>query len=115
MVFLNMITICIGLKIVSFFYVVNELLDALHIIKSEGLGADDYSQHFKENFLERDTYIQLVEDGHIRAMLPLKLYTQFLFMPTLCFQLSYPRTKRIRPLYLLKMGGMYLLTQMVML
>lgn len=115
MIFLNMITMCIALKIVSYFFAVNELLDALKIIDALDLGVDDYSIHFKDNVLSRDNYVQLVEERSIKSFLPLKHYLVFLFMPTLCFQLTYPRTQRIRPLYLLKMGGLYILTQMIML
>jgi hypothetical protein len=111
---LNCMVMCIALKTISFFYVVNELSDALAIIEREALTEERFDEYFKENFLPKSTFTSLVEHRNIQHLLPAKLYAQYLIMPTLCFQTSYPRTDRIRIWFLLKMSFLYVLTQMIM-
>ena len=115
MIILNTNTMCVALKTISFFYVTNDLSDALELIKRDAITEPQYDDYFKENVLPKDTFLSLVENRNIQHLLPFKLFAQFLLMPTLCFQTSYPRTDKIRVGFLLKMSFMYILTQMMLL
>lgn len=56
-------------------------------------------------FSMKNTEIIRKNKDDITKLLDIKHYYYFIFAPTLCFQLSYPRNERIRKVWLLKRVG----------
>lgn len=56
----------------------------------------------------------LVEKQELLKIVTIKSFMTYLFMPTLCFQLIYPRTNCIRPFYLIKMAVLFIVSLMLL-
>lgn len=114
MIFLNMMVVCTGLKIISFFAVTNEVNDCIELLRGKDAQKSEKNKYFKDYMINQDNFEAIIDQPDIQNLISLKSIMVFIFMPTLCYQLIYPRTDRIRPFYLVKMGSLYLITQMMM-
>lgn len=98
---INTLTCVVFFKIVSFFHVVNDVHDFILIIKKEKLDRTDNHFHFKKSQINIQNY-QLIWDykDNLDELITYKSYFLFICMPTLCYQLQYPRTQKIRGAWL---------------
>lgn len=116
MVSLNMMALATTLKLISYFFVVAEVNAILEVINSKNLKLEDRERHFRDYRVSAENYQYLIErKEEFSSLVSLKSYTEFLFMPTLCFQLTYPRTDRIRPMFLFKNSVFFLISMMLLL
>lgn len=116
MISLNMMALATTLKLISYFFVVAEVNSVLEVVTAKNLKLEDRERHFREYRITADNYEYLLarrED--FSELVSVRSYAEFLFMPTLCFQLTYPRTERIRPKFLLKNSVYFIISMMLML
>lgn len=115
MIFLNMLTMSAALKLISFLFVANEISNVLKIIEREGVKKDERLKYFKDYSINQENFDLIYERGDLLTIITLKDFFVYTFMPTLCFQLVYPRTDRIRPLNLIKNSFLFIITIMILL
>jgi len=102
MVSLNMMIVASALKLISFFLVVNDVNDYLETIRIKRVTIDNKRQYFSQEQISDHNLDILLKKQDILHIINLKDYILYIFMPTLSFQLSYPRSPRIRIWWLLK-------------
>lgn len=102
MVSLNMMIVASALKLISFFLVVNDVNDYLETIRIKRVTIDNKRQYFTQDQISDHNLDILLKKQDILHIINLKDYILYIFMPTLSFQLSYPRSPRIRIWWLLK-------------
>ena len=115
MIFLNMMTMSAVLKCISFFVVANQINDCISAIKKHGITLENKEQYFKDHVISRENFDLIYTHQNVLKILKLKDFMAFLLMPTLCFQITYPRTNKIRPLFLLKTLFYFIVLMMLLL
>ena len=115
MIFLNMMTICAALKCISFFVVANQINDCITAIKKHDIALEDKEKYFKDHVISRENFEIIHTHQKVLEILKLKDFLAFILMPTLCFQITYPRTNKIRPLFLAKTFIYFIVSLMLLL
>lgn len=116
MISLNMMALATTLKLISYFFVVAEVNSILAVVSAKNLKLEDRDRHFRDYRVTADNYEYLLAHREdFASLVSLRSFAEFLFMPTLCFQLTYPRTDRIRPKFLLKNSLFFVISMMLML
>lgn len=103
------------LKLVSFFSVLGRTRTVLETISDKKLTEESRFEHFPEEQLSEANFRLLLEKPNLDQHLSLKEFVYYIFMPTLCYQLRYPRTETIRIGWLLRRILEFLVSAMIFL
>ena len=103
------------LKLVSFFAVLNRTRDVLKTISIKKLTEESRMQILAEEKISTSNFKLLMEKPDLNDHLCLKEFTYYVFMPTLCYQLRFPRTETIRIGWLLRRTLEFLVSAMLFL
>lgn len=90
------------LKLVSFFSVLGRTRTVLETLSQKKATEESRLQYFSEEQLSEANFRLLLEKPDLEQHLSLKEFVYYIFMPSLCYQLRYPRTESIRIGWLLR-------------